>query len=438
MESSYETRRVLRREIGLLDLVFLSFGGQSPFLSILSYGVLVLTSVGAIAPVAILLGTLMVLVNGLVVYRLSTRFTQAGGYYTYAYYSLTKRLGFETGWLYTIYAVLYGSAYVIAAASVLVNVVGLPPLLVLTSIFAVSSIFLILGIKPTARYAMVASMVEAAAMAAVAFLFLSSTGWRFYNPLATAVAPSSLAAAAILGAGIPTGYGSITPVSGEVKNPRRNVPLAIIAVILMGGGLAALDVYAIADHFIYLGGASGSVLDLIALRFGLLTLSFVLFAAVNDGVLATLAFMIAASRTLYAMSFHGLIPRKLSEVKGRSGPLYASLVTIALYALTLYSSYISLGLSAAFAALALISMLANSIVHVSANFSLLRIALKRIRKRAPELALSVAATALTTYLLLQSLGGIPLPIVTGFMALLVLGFLVAEIREMIVGEEEEE
>jgi amino acid transporter len=227
-------------------------------------------------------------------------------------------------------------------------------------------------------------------------------------------------------------------VSGEVKSPRRNVPLAIIAVILMGGGLAALDVYAIADHFIYLGGASGSVLDLIALRFGLLTLSFVLFAAVNDGVLATLAFMIAASRTLYAMSFHGLIPRKLSEVKGRSGPLYASLVTIALYALTLYSSYISLGLSAAFAALALISMLANSIVHVSANFSLLRIALKRIRKRAPELALSVAATALTTYLLLQSLGGIPLPIVTGFMALLVLGFLLAEIREMIVGEEEEE
>jgi amino acid transporter len=182
MESSYETRRVLRREIGLLDLVFLSFGGQSPFLSILSYGVLVLASVGAIAPVAILLGTLMVLVNGLVVYRLSTRFTQAGGYYTYAYYSLTKRLGFETGWLYTIYAVLYGSAYVIAAASVLVNVVGLPPLLVLTSIFAVSSIFLILGIKPTARYAMVASMVEAAAMAAVAFLSSRRQAGGFTTP----------------------------------------------------------------------------------------------------------------------------------------------------------------------------------------------------------------------------------------------------------------
>jgi amino acid transporter len=438
MGSSHGSRRHLHREIGLLDLIFLSFGGQSPFLSILSYGVLVFTSVGAIAPLAIMLGTLMVLINGLVVYRLSTRFTQTGGYYTYAYYSLTKRLGFETGWLYTIYAVLYGAAYVIAASSILVEVVGLPPLAVLTAIFAASSIFLILGIKPTARYAMVASVVEAAAMAAVALLFLSSTGWRLYNPLSAPVAPGSLAAAAILGAGIPTGYGSITPVSGEVRNPRRNVPLAVIAVILMGGGLAALDVYAIADHFIYLGGAGGSILDLMALRFGLLTISFVLFAAINDGVLATLAFMIAASRTLYAMSFHGLIPRKLSEVKGRSGPLYASLATIALYALTLYSSYLALGLAAAFATLALISMLANSVVHVSANFSLLRISWKRASKRRLELLLSAAATALTIYLLLQSLGGIPLPVVTGFMALLVLGFLAAEVREMVAGEEEEE
>jgi hypothetical protein len=93
---------------------------------------------------------------------------------------------------------------------------------------------LILGIKPTARYAMVASVVEAAAMAAVALLFLSSTGWRLYNPLSAPVAPGSLAAAAILGAGIPTGYGSITPVSGEVRNPSAMCLWAVIAVILMG------------------------------------------------------------------------------------------------------------------------------------------------------------------------------------------------------------
>ena len=430
--------RELRREIGLIDLVFLSFGGQSPFLSILSYGVFVFMTVGTAAPLAIVLGTLMVLVNGLVVYRLSTRFTQAGGYYTYAYYSLTRRLGFETGWLYMIYSVLYGAAYVVASTSVLSAVSGVPPIYLLTAIFATASIFLLLGIKPTARYAMIASVVEAAAMASVAFLFLSATGWHLYNPLALRISPGVLAAATIMGAAIPTGYGSIAPVSGEVRNPRRNVPLAIVIVILMGGLLAAFDIYAIADYLLYLGAPQGSVLDLIAHRFGLLTLAFVLFAAANDGVLATLAFMVAASRTLYAMSYYGLLPQKLSEVKQRTGPFYAALTVVALYALVLYLSYGAARLEVAFAALGFLSMLANSIVHISANFSLFRIALKRAAKRRAEVALSLTATALTLYLLVQSIGGIPSWIIVSFMALLVMGFIAAEVREMAMEEQEEE
>ena len=429
--------RELRREIGLIDLVFLSFGGQSPFLSILSYGVYVFLSVGLIAPLAILLGTVMVLVNGLVVYRLSMRFTQAGGYYTYAYYSLTRRLGFETGWLYTIYSVLYGAAYVVAATSVLSAISGMPPIYLLTSIFAVASAFLLLGIKPTTKYAMVASLVEALAMASIALLFLSASGWRLYNPLAARVTPGALAGAAIMGAAIPTGYGSIAPVSGEVRNPRRNVPLAIVTVILMGGLLAAFDVYAIAAYLLGLSGFQGSLLDLIARRFGLITLAFVLFAAANDGVLATLAFMIAASRTLYAMSYHGLLPQKLSEVRGRAGPLYASLAVIALYALVLYASCLTANLQAAFAAIGFLAMLANSVVHISSNFSLFKIALKRITKRKMEVALSLAATALTLYLFVQSLSDIPSSIILAFMSLLVMGFVVAEVGEMAMEEQEE-
>lgn len=426
----------MRRELGFIDLVFLSFGGQSPFLSVLSYGLFVFMAVGTAAPLAIVLGTLMVLINGLVVYRLSTRFTQAGGYYTYAYYSLTRRLGFETGWLYMIYSVLYGAAYVMASASILSTVSGVPPIYLLTAIFATASILLLLGIKPTTRYAMIASVIEAAAMASVALLFLSATKWRLYNPLVFKASPGMMAAT-IMGASIPTGYGSITPVSGEVRNPRRNVPLAIITVILMGGLLAAFDVYAIADYLLYFGAPQGSVLDLIAYRFGLLTLAFVLFAAANDGVLATLAFMVAASRTLYAMSYYGLLPQKLSEVRPRTGPFYAVLTVIALYALVLYLSYGATRLEAAFAALGFLSMLANLIVHISANFSLFKIALKRAAKRKAEIALSLAATALTLYILVQSIGGIPSWIITSFMALLVMGFIAAEVREMVTEEQEE-
>lgn len=438
----------LRREIGLLDLVFLSFGGQSPFLSILSYGVAVFALVGGLAPIAILLGTLMVLVNGLVVYRLSMRFTKAGGYYTYAYYSLTKRLGFETGWIYTIYSTVYGAAYIVAATisletalKILARTLGVgpsvDPLALMTGIFAVSSTFLILGIKPTAKYAMIASGLEAGIMVALAFMFIASTGWRFYNPFSSPAVPTALASAVLLGAAIPTGYGSIAPVSGEVKNPKRNVPLAVVTVILLGGSLAALDIYAVADHIIYVGGGS-SMLQLIADRFGLLTLAFVFFAALNDGILATLAYMVATSRTIYAMSYHGFLPSLFNKVHAKSGPLYAALAAIGLYAVALYPIVATApDLSTAFITMGFLAMLANIVVHVSANLSLLRISLKRISKRWWELALSVAATVLTTYIALQSIGGIQPGIVSTFMGLIVLGFLVAEARDMILEGEEE-
>ncbi|TRM72990.1 amino acid permease, partial [Sulfolobus sp. A20-N-F8] len=118
------------RHLSFLDIVFLSMGGQSPFLSILTYGLAAFLYAGLFGPIAIILGTLLVLINGLVVYELSKRFTKEGGYYTYAFYSLTKRLGFETGWLYVFYSLTYGVAYILGATYVIYHVLGISPWIV--------------------------------------------------------------------------------------------------------------------------------------------------------------------------------------------------------------------------------------------------------------------------------------------------------------------
>ncbi|MEM3213961.1 MAG: amino acid permease, partial [Metallosphaera sp.] len=116
---SYEHHGEPKRVIGVTDLIFISLGGQSPFLSVLTYGVEAYLLVGRGAALAIILGTVLVLLNGMVVYILSRKFTKTGGYFTYAYYTLTKRLGFETGWLYLLYSSMYGSAYVLGASYIL-------------------------------------------------------------------------------------------------------------------------------------------------------------------------------------------------------------------------------------------------------------------------------------------------------------------------------
>ena len=87
----------IKRQLSFSDVFFLSFGGQSPLLSLLTYGAVALSLGGYFAPVIILIGTAVVLVNGLVVNRLSKRFTSLGGYYTYAMNLLSERFGFQTG-----------------------------------------------------------------------------------------------------------------------------------------------------------------------------------------------------------------------------------------------------------------------------------------------------------------------------------------------------
>ncbi|AWR94155.1 APC family permease [Acidianus brierleyi] len=430
-----------KRVIGLRDLVFLSLGGQSPFLSVLTYGVYAFLLAGAFAPIAIILGTLLVLMNGLVIYKLSTRFTKSGGYYVYAYYSLTRRLGFETGWIYLVYSTLYGAAYVLGSAYVISHVLPINPWIAVGIILGISSIFAISGIRPTAKYAIVASLIEIGIMTVIALLFLRSTGFTFYNPFNYHVSLAVLALAILFGSSIPTGYGSITPLSGEVKNPKRTVPTAIITVILLGGLLASFDVYAIADHILYFNIAASSVdlLRLIEDRLGLITFVFVLFAAANDGILATLSFMLATSRTAYAMSTNNFLPKVFSKFDSGRGPIASIALAIILYVIAVVFGLLSVDSRPflAFEYVGEIAVLSNLFVHIASDFSLFKISLKRMRRRLVEISLAIGAIIFTGYDLVSSIGASEPILVYLFMAMIIMGFLAAEIIYMDRGEEEE-
>jgi amino acid transporter len=438
-ESHYQEPK---RVIGLKDLVFLTVGAQSPFLSILTYGVAAFLYGSYFAPIAIVIGTILVLLNGMVIYKLSIRYTKSGGYYTYAYYSLTKRLGFETGWIYLVYSVLYGSAYVLGATFVLHRVLQINPWIIALTIFGVSSIFALTGIKPSAKYAIVASVIEIGIMAILAVLFLKSTSFTFYNPFNYHISFGMLALAILFGAGIPTGYGSITPLSGEVKDPKRTVPLAIVIVILLGGLLAAFDVYAIGDHLLYyhISPTSTDLLSLIESRFGIITFAFVIFAAANDGILATLSFMLATSRTAYAMSTHGFLPSIFSKFESERGPIFASLLTIVLYLITIVSSLYLAGLRPylAFEEVAEIAVLSNLLVHIAADSSLFKISLKRFNKRLVEISLALAAIGITAWNMIETISSTTPVLVYIFMTFIIMGFLAAEVIEMEREEQQQE
>jgi Amino acid transporters len=220
---------------------------------------------------------------------------------------------------------------------------------------------------------MFASILEIIMMGFLAITFLYSTHFTFYNPVSKIPPLSALAAAVIFGSSIPTGYGSITPLSGEVKDPKKTVPRAIVTVILLGGLLASFDVYAIVDNIVYYHlqlNSSISLLTLIQDRFGLATLVFATIAAINDGILATLTFMFSTSRTIYAMAVNGFFHEKLAELKNGREPFNAVLVTVGAYWLIVMLSLIMFGGNAynAFLTVSFVSLLGNLYVHLATDF----------------------------------------------------------------------
>lgn len=203
-------------------------------MSILIYGTSVVLAAGLYGFIAIALGTLLALLNGLVVYYMSSKFAESGGYYTYAHYSLSERFGFEAGWAYLLYASLYGAAYILGASWLLSLVLPLSALELAAVVFAAMALVVLLGIRPTFYYALFASSLEIFAMTYLALDLWWKSGFYVFNPLSSRVSLGQLMLAALLGSAIPTGYGSSVPLSGEVKDPKRAVKRVVISVILLG------------------------------------------------------------------------------------------------------------------------------------------------------------------------------------------------------------
>ncbi|MCL4344226.1 MAG: APC family permease [Nitrososphaerota archaeon] len=420
-----------RRRLSFTDLFFMSFGGQAPFISLLTFGTVMIALVGREGAFAMVLATFIVLFNGLVVYFLSKRYSRGGGYYTYAYYSLTSRIGFNTGWNYLIYAISYGGTLLTGGAYVLYTVLSmvLPPSFPLLKqwllaliIMSVASCMVIAGVRVSARYAMVMSTVEMISLFSLAVFFLYDSGWHFYNPLPHSINPTLLAAA-VFGLGIPTGYGSIAPLGEDAK--ASDIGKAAVAVLLFGGSLAVFFFYSLgALNF------TGNLVLYLLSRFGIIGLIILGFIALNDGTLGGVSYILANSRTIEAMSGDHFFPSFLSILRNNR-PLYVEIFTSGIFIAALTLMVYFVGLYNAFVILGALAGLNNLFIHLSANASLVKISMRRLRKYIVDVFVGILAFIISLSVLFYSLPSLNKYVVYLFFGWIILGFFTVEGIEII-------
>lgn len=431
----------LKRTIGFADIFFMSFGGQAPFLTMLTYATAALLLATFYSPIVLIIGTLVVLINGAGVYYLSKKHDETGGYFNYAYKSLSHRFGFETGWLYLFYSLLYAGGYITGSIFVLTYVVSpyivIPPLVAFLIVFVPTATFLLLGIKPSSKYAVFSASLELVVLVGIIIAALYGAHFLVYNPLISVPSPSVIFLGILFAIGIPTGYGAITPVSGEVQNAKKNVGKAAIMVIVIGGLLESLVLYSLVDY----GLATHSFSTLLTTNIPVITIMYqiigpyalplLLFAAINDGILGSLAFFTAFSRNLYAMSDRGIIHKKISELNVRTGtPVIAGLITLIAALIILVPTLTFVNSFIIFLALGSIAGLGNLIVHLTANFSLFKVNLVKAQRKIGEFGISLLGIIISGFVFIYSLLTSDTYMIELVLGFIIMGFIILEILDV--------
>ena len=228
----------LRRSLTLFDMTMIAIGGT------IGSGIFLTPSLiaGALPSPALIIGVwlvggLMAMAGALTFSELAALMPRAGGEYVYLTEAYGGLVGFLFGWAYFLVCNAGGlGALSVAFATYAGYFVPLGP--VATKLVAIGGLLLlttinVLGVKAGAIFSDVFTVLKIAGIAAligVGFAFGSSHTTAFsFTP---GVVPGGLAgglATAMVGVLWSTGgWQHATYASGEVKNPRRTLPLAMI------------------------------------------------------------------------------------------------------------------------------------------------------------------------------------------------------------------
>src|SRR5215469_13453279 len=107
-EPVFEGTDLRRNAIGLTGALMQNITHIAPAIAALFFTQAVVGFTGEAAPLAYLLGVIVVLMLGSTLVQLSKHMPSAGGYYTYVSRALHPRVGFLTSWMYVLYSPLAG------------------------------------------------------------------------------------------------------------------------------------------------------------------------------------------------------------------------------------------------------------------------------------------------------------------------------------------
>ena len=289
---------------------------------------------GGHAPLAYLLGFLVVLALGMCLVQLAKRFPSAGGYFTYVSRTVGARAGFLTGWMFVLYSPIVPGPILAYFGFILEGelqsnygvtwfhwwMFAAPAIVVVTALAY-------MGIKLSVRTIVIVGALEFLIVLGLGLFGLLNPGpggFTFrsfdygFNPGNIATASGFALAVVFTVQGL-TGWEAAVPLAEETENPRRNIPRATMASIVIIGLMLILVIWGqiigwCTDNLTKLPSSSELPALVIAHRVwgGLWFLA--LLAMFTSVIGASLACQNVATRMWYRMGRSGVLPTAVGTV----------------------------------------------------------------------------------------------------------------------------
>jgi amino acid transporter len=325
------------------DAIAISVSLIAPGMAMLLNTSGVAVAAGGSTPLAFLLGGIGVLALAFVVVGFSRRMASAGYAYTYASRSLGREGGFIAGWLYFFGMICFVPMTMSGVGYLAADLLHLNPKWWIAFFFLGMALLVVLSvirIKVTTRTQLIIGIITVVLIVIVALVTIGKGGahgqaasaFTFQHTLKGGF--TGVFYGIIFGVTSYIGFETAADFGEETANPRRNIPIAVIAATGFVVVLYLVTTYAMAIGYGVKNGAAWAA-DPTALKtiattfighwFGIL----IEIGGMCAAFVVCVACATAATRTLFAMGREGVLPRTLARTHPRFKTPVNATITVA-------------------------------------------------------------------------------------------------------------
>jgi amino acid transporter len=339
--------------IGLADVLFQSITSMAPAAAIAASIPLGAAFAAGALPLAVLIAFIGILFTAWAIGQLATHIPAAGSVATYTAAGLSPKLGFLVGWSYAAVEVLIVPLVMLQLGFTLSGELGTYfPWITAGSWWIFMAIGTVLvcwlvyrGVKTSTETGVWLGAIEIAVFLILGIVLVVKAG--DHNTLAVFTPQfanakgfegwSGVFAGAVGALLAFSGFEAAAPLAEETKNPRRNIPLAIMGATISIGVLYIFTTYAAvvsfgADKFsTFATWNNGVPWDGLAHGVSIVFWALVLFAIVNSTLANANSGANVFTRTAYAMGRIGVFPKAFASLHPKyKSPQFGILVELVL------------------------------------------------------------------------------------------------------------